>query len=565
MRRAFEMDLVQAEAIASEPAPRAGTVRVGRAIWIAVLGLATAAAALPALFFTPLNHDVACALYYSRRMMAGDRIYRDFVENNPPLAYYVYMPIEWIAQHAAIPEIKVLAAVLVALTIGVMWLGARLLRLEARQSAVARGAVLLSCAAAVLLLPERGLGQREHLTVLLIIPYVLLCAVRADGIARVSRGLTLMVAAAAAVGFGLKPHFCAALLALMVYVAVKRRDLRAALTLENITVVSLLALYAVAVLVWTPEYMTQMVGIAVGHYGAYTSELSQLLQGPTVRLLLAALVMLLCASSWLSGSRDSVRVIQALALTGLAFFVLYVVEGTTFRYHLLPAEVFYVMALATTIATFVGTMANKSTATADPQPPARRTIRLAISTGALTLCALPGVVIGSNVYDLHRADLQEALVGNESPLAGPLIPFVRAAAGPGQPVYVLSTSVNPAFPLINLTGTTWPYRYNTLWLLPTYYRDEEDRGVAVYHAPAAQSPGERAFFDEIIADLRKTPPTVLIVDRFRMKQGFDTKKFDFVEYYSQSPEFAALFREYKLIAQIVPYDVYKRVGPPATR
>jgi hypothetical protein len=530
-------------AIAAEP--RAATLRT---LWAALLGLAIAIAAMPALWLTPLNHDVACGLYYTRRLMAGAHAYRDFVDNNPPLVFYLFMPIEWLAQHAAMPEARAVAWAFIAMTITVVWLSARLLRADARQAFAIQATLLLSTIAAVLLLPERDFGQREHLTLLLIIPYILLCAVRADGIAGVTRATALMVAAAAAIGFGMKPHFCAALLVLMVYVVIKRRDWRTLLSIENVTIVSLLALYGVTVLLWTPEYVTQMVPIAVAHYGAYTTDLAMLVQDTRVRLLLASLIALSCVPTFLTGSRDAARVIQPLALTGVVFFGIYVIEATSYRYHLLPAMAFYVMAIAVTIVASARTVAALAGQT--------NRLALALRTLVIAICALPAVVLGAGMYDSHTADLENTRAGVESPLVGPLADPVREVAA-GQPIFVLSSSVNPAFPLVNLTGTTWPYRYNSLWLLPAYYRDDQNFAVAAYRPPAAQSAGERAFFDEIIADLRKTPPTILIVDRNRFKQGFGAREFDFVDYYSQSPEFAALFREYDLMAHIPPYDLYR--------
>ncbi len=543
---ASEIEVVTATATASAAAkPSASTLRT---LWAALLGLAIAVASMPALWLTPLNHDVACGLYYTRRLMAGAHAYRDFVDNNPPLVYYLFMPIEWLAQHAAIPEAKAVAWAFIAMTIAVVWLSARLLRADARQAFALQATLLLSMIAAVLLLPERDFGQREHLTLLLIIPYILLCAVRADSIAGVSRATALMVVAAAAVGFGMKPHFCAALLVLMIYVAIKRRDWRALFSIENVTIVSLLALYGVSVFIWTPEYVTRMVPIAVAHYGAYTSDLALLVQDSRVRLLLASLIALSCVPTFLTGSRDAARVIQPLALTGIVFFGIYVLEATSYRYHLLPAMAFYVMAIAITVVASARTVAARAGQT--------NRLAFALRTLIIVICALPAVVLGAGVYDSHSADLANARAGWESPLAGPLVAPVRQAAA-GQPIFVLSSSVNPAFPLVNLTGTTWPYRYNSLWLLPAYYHDDQNFGVAAYRPPAAQSAGERAFFDEIIADLRKTPPAILIVDRSRFKQGFGAREFDFVDYYSQSPEFAALFREYEPMARFAPYDLYR--------
>jgi hypothetical protein len=536
---------------------RTGIAGASRALWSATLALAVGLAGLPALLFTPLNHDVACVLYYARRMMAGDRLYRDFVDNNPPLVFYLGIPIEALSQWTGLLETQALACVLIALTLAVVWLSARVLRLDARQSVAVRCTLLLSCIAAALLLPARDFGQREHFAFLLLIPYSLLCAVRAERLEGVNRVTALLVAAAASVGFGLKPHFGIVLLALLAYVVWSRRDWRAVVTLENVGIATGLGLYVAFVLLWTPEYVTAMVPIAVRHYGAYTVSPWLLLTEGDASLFVLGLAPLVAFAAFITGSRDAARVVRPLALVSLAFFAVFLVQATPYRYHVLPSLAFYVLALAGAIAAFAHTLFVGRTDSRSP----RDLVRLVMRTVVLMACVTPGVVIGVGVFDSYQGDRMNLRAGVRSPLVGVLVDVVHAAAA-NQPIFVLSSSVNPAFPLVNLSETRWPYHYNCLWLLPAYYRNDQNAAVATYRPPAAQDPGERAFFDAVVADLQRTPPTVLIVDRSRFKQGFGLVAFDFVQYFSQSPAFAALFREYGVIARIGPYEVYKRGVTP---
>jgi hypothetical protein len=62
-----------------------------------------------------------------------------------------------------------------------------------------------------------------------------------------------------------------------------------------------------------------------------------------------------------------------------------------------------------------------------------------------------------------------------------------------------------------------------------------------------QSAEERAFFDEVVDELTRQPPALLIVDVTRLKQGFGLTYFDFLVYYRQSPAFGALLRHYRMI------------------
>ena len=533
------------------PPPATRTVAAAGAIVLTVL-----VTAIPAFWFTPLNHDVACGLIYARRMMAGDVLYRDIIDNNPPLAFYFAMPIEWFAQHTGLLESQALAITVAAFTIVTIWLCARLLRLDRALRPAVRWTFLFICAVVSMLLPAHDFGQREHFSFLLVAPYCVLCGLRAEGrIGHTALRLpsSILVGTLAAFGFALKPHFALVWLALVCYVAL-RRGWRATLNAENAALFAWMCLYAGFILLVTPAYVTTMVPMAARHYGAYTVGISVLLADPDVRRLLLALLLLACFASFISGARETAGLARSMALTGLAFFAIFIGEQTPFRYHLLPALVFYVLALVTAAAGFVHTLA---IGTAPSRVPHRSLARLVLRTFALGLALMCVESLIQPTFETHRQDLANERAGIHSPLVGRLDEIVRAAAA-GQPIYVLSSSVNPAFPLVNLSDTRWPYHYNTLWLLPTYYRNDPHGDGARYHSPDTQPPGERAFFDAIVSDLRQTPPAVLIVDRSPFKQGFAAIQFDFLDYFSQSPEFAALFREYALIGSVGPYAVYKR-------
>src|SRR5262249_5886806 len=161
--------------------------------------------------------------------------------------------------------------------------------------------------------------------------------------------------------------------------------------------------------------------------------------------------------SFLTGSREAASVVRPLALIGLVLFVGFLLQAAAFRYHLLPAMAFYIMALAIAVAAFLRSMIGNRN---------RALGRLVLRTILLTVIAIPSVWMGRGVIEGEQSDVASARAGI-TPLVGPLVDVVHAAAA-GEPIYVLSSSVNPAFPLVNLSDTRWPYHYNCLWLLPTY-------------------------------------------------------------------------------------------------
>jgi hypothetical protein len=62
--------------------------------------------------------------------------------------------------------------------------------------------------------------------------------------------------------------------------------------------------------------------------------------------------------------------------------------------------------------------------------------------------------------------------------------------------------------------------------------------------PGEQSPAEREFFDTVVNDLLRTPPRVLVVANSPDQQAMRGRQFEFVRYFSGSPQFVALLATY---------------------
>jgi hypothetical protein len=160
------------------------------------------------------------------------------------------------------------------------------------------------------------------------------------------------------------------------------------------------------------------------------------------------------------------------------------------------------------------------------------------------------------IVEVQEVDYENTQAGLRSPFVEPLIDLVHQRAA-GKPIFVLSSSTGPAFPLVNLTEATWPYRFKSLSFVSIYYKDVDNPATAVYRPPQAQSAEERAFFDDVVDQLTRRPPTLLIVDMTRLKQGFGLTYFDFLAYYGQSPAFSALLRHYRLIDRKKNFQVFE--------
>jgi len=290
------------------------------------LGLAILCTCLWAFQFQrPLNADVAWLLDAGSRWFAGQKLYVDILELNPPLIFYD-----------------------MALLTGGTWSKAAFL-------AGVCAAIFLSCALsgrkwiAFVALSVPALlpfGQREHLALIAVLPY--LTSDRRNW----TKGILLFL------GVALKPH----LILIPALAAFWRKELdQAVLTLGG-----LLLTYLLFIAIIHPEFLTVMVPLARATYGAVGGV-------PTPDLLFnVALVTMVAMMNWRSPLAGAI----------LGALLSYLLQGKFWYYHLVPAIglALYLslvsenrkglnLACATALTIMAVTYVGRSKTPIDPVPP----------------------------------------------------------------------------------------------------------------------------------------------------------------------------------------------------
>jgi hypothetical protein len=496
-------------------------------ILLAIIGSIT-------LFNATLNHDTAWFLYGAERMLDGARLYHDIIEVNPPLAFYLKVPAVIVARLLDIPVIPAFKLFIILLVCSSLF-ACRLLidRAFGERSIAFRGTILLLLA--YLLFAPRQFGQREHLMVLLGLPYILAAIARARG-ASFSRGSAIAIGICAGTGLALKPYFLLLWIGIEGYLALAtgRRSL---LRGENISIIGLLLLYLLIVIIWTPDYF----GLArqwAGLYRAYDADPRMIFTSMGLIVWYATLPLALIVRP----AAPMRSPFYLLFIAGTAFTMAAVVQFKGWGYQFYPAMVFNLLFIV--VALWL--LAERFMARRSGPRITRHT-------------ALIWLVISS----IACIKLYQGMKGGQDDRLA-LLPVVQQHAG-GQYIMVLSTDVGRAFPLVNYSGSRWGSRYNSLWLLPGLYADAttDSSGIVRYRDRAAMTAMEQQFSDAIIADLATHPPTLLIVDRNRDMQGFRGRRFDFIDYFSNDARFRQMLRGYDSVAMIDSQLVLKYRSPAA--
>jgi hypothetical protein len=184
-------------------------------------------------------------------MLRGARPYVDLVEANPPLILWLNTIPVTIAHLFAVSSGTVFNAMVLGLAVVSVWWCAILLKEIFPEASRLRHAMVLLLLFALLPLSREDFGEREHLLLILVLPYVLL-TVRWIGDDEPAPRGSLLAGLAAGVGIALKPYFIALWIALEALALLHRRPGRPWLRLESAMIVTVGLGYLLAVVLWTP-------------------------------------------------------------------------------------------------------------------------------------------------------------------------------------------------------------------------------------------------------------------------------------------------------------------------
>ncbi|MFT8246490.1 hypothetical protein [Roseomonas sp. BN140053] len=505
--------------------------------------LATLPALLPALFFLglvlspPLNQDVAAVLSFAQRMVAGEPLYSQLIDVNPPLIFLLNLPAALLAAHTPLDGVWALLLLLLCFCALVFALCLRL----RPPGGPAERAMLIALPPLLLVLAGFDFGQREQIMAAAALPYLFLAERRAQG----TRTGGLLVATAttlAAVGFALKPHFLAvpALVEAVVLAAALRRG-RLGPALRDPVPWGLLALwvaYAALIVFGFPDYFGRVVPLVWDHYvglgGASWWRVALTPQLFTAALTtVAAVLFAACGGTGAIGWLP--RLAAAAMLGGLAAAL---VQHKGWSYHVLPVWIWGGLLCGLALAR-----------AADALMPARAAARAAPMLAAGACVALALLVMRGGEAPWREFNYRTAPVGR-------LAEWLEREAPDGR-LLVLSPDIYPAYPALNYAENRPVLRFMSTWLLQAVYGTCPADGGR-FRAPADMGPAERFLFDAVAQDFAAARPAAVLVSRDAGIPWCANQPFDMLAYFSRHPRFAETWRGYYPAGEIDGYLLFER-------
>jgi len=497
--------------------------------------------------FRTLGHDQISYLLEADRFLSGNEIYGPHLsETNPPLIiWFSALPVSLAhpLQCSAISAFRILVD---AMILGSVAWCVSLLRRSGRWNDLF-GLLIAGFAIATV---EMGIGpydfgQREHLLVILLTPYLLATATGTERSSSFMERCALGIAAGLAIWF--KPQDVLIVLAATSFCALRERSLRRLVSVELVSLILTACVLFLFVRSFTPLYLTRTVPLLLEVYWALGSySFLSLLLSSKIYIFCVFFTLLVCIRLR-SVLRDWTTPF-ALLLCSLAAYIACAMQHTMWAYHKYPHRALLYLAAAYLTIDLIGPFLQKAYEEKSAWP----WIKLSgLSTLAL-LCLL---------FILHP---HPHLNGAKSPGTKKLDAFLDGVR-PGTTVSILSTSVLPLASAYN-HQLVWGSRFAHLWMLPAIIQNE--RGRTSPSSPFKQLPvATTAALAELqrketAEDLNYWTPALVLIARCTTNdpcQGIEGKDVDLLSWFQRSSEFSDAWRTYEAQPSIDGFDVYRSV------
>ena len=514
-----------------------GSARWAAALAVPIIGGALLGMSVVTFLAQPIWGDQPIFLYVADRLLQGASLdIREFADPNPPLITWISMiPVMLGRLLGTSPQVAMELCVAALLAAVIVWCGRLMRRADAGGSGnfVWGLAGIILYAAAVW--PWRYYAQREHLLILMILPYLTMAAIRLEGHAP-PRWEAVAAGLLAAVGFSLKPFNLAIAAAVEALLLCRTFRPRALVRPEIVSLALGGLAYGGALLLWSPDYLFKIAPMVRATWFEYgRSPLREMIDVTRLAKLLALIVVYLMLRRRLRHE----PLTTVLVVGGLAGTASYLIQLKNLEYHFLPGMALFNMAMGViALDLFLGWAENGER---------RRRPRIALAA-ALATALIAAIVY----YPLQSARAAANWINDRvtTQLA------ITAALPKETTLYILSPSTGVIFDMLVRKGLVWGSRFADLWMLPSLLQSE-----ASHAAPEPGSPVAAWTRAAVAEDLRKRHPSIVLVERCHDRSippctTMETLRVDVLAWFQRDPAFVRAWSSYSLDGAVGPYDLW---------
>lgn len=447
-----------------------------------------------------LNADLAWLLTASEKILNGQKLGVDVFESNPPLSVYMYMPAAMLARMTgATPEFIVIVLVIIEIVSALFTIdcAAKAAKLGVRE----RNVLAWSFALLLAILPGSVFGQREHIAVIALTPFVAITAIRWRGL--YPGRISLFAGLGAGLAMSIKPFFALVVGFPIIVAVVRQRSLRPLFTAEVLIAAVTVVICGVVVVTIFPDYLFNYAPMVTEAYLPIRREFGNLIPIP-IAVISASIILLRLAAPQNAKAWSDATPWLAASVGGAATFI---VQGKGWPY---TAFALCVFAIAAPLLHFC-----------------TKTMRMTVVVPGVAAVALIGLYLST-----------------PAPGFPPLEQSIQALVKRPR-LLTITDHIGLGHPLVRRLAGIW-VGSSCAQLLA---------GGAILREQSSQTTqDDRAKLDNIInferrrllTDLRKGHPDVILVDTYL----FSTFRFDWLAWASSDPEIRTELSHYREVEDI---------------
>ena len=451
-------------------------------LWPLVLSLAVLVVAVPWQTRWGVIPDTSWLITLCERMLAGDRLYVDLIETNPPFSVWIYMPPVYLARLIGVAPEYVAHAYSYAICVFGLWFAgfiAQRARFVENPGLYRLVPVFL---ALLVLFSGNSFSERENLGVALLLPLLVLMAWRAshDRPSEPQWWLAALAGLSASVMVLVKPYFAVMIIVPAFYVAWRRRSIKPLFAIEYWAIGLACVAYLIAVLCFYPEFLNTI-------YPALAETYMRLgvVQALLVKYTPAYLVALYMLRLLRPGLALS-PLIMVVVLASLAATVPLVYQAKGWPYHAFPA--ISLMAAALLLRAVQIDPAGQSPSGTGMG--SARMVLLATTILANAVPFWPSQKPGADFVATIKASVDQPTVA------------------------LIGSDIAAGHPLTRMVGGSWISIYCSDWLggFATYFAQVEAQGGNQAAAEHYRQITDR-YIDDKLGQLETTRPSLVIVQK----------------------------------------------------
>jgi hypothetical protein len=523
-------------------ATKKAAATAARLLFPIVVGAVVAMAGV-SLVAQPIWGDQSWLLYAASRILDGGRIGSDIVETNPPTIIWLSeIPVLLSRLLGVSPEAAMKICLGLLLFLSTTWCGSMVRRIPRAGSGAMAVWLAIGIAYGTTVYSWSDVGQREYILVLLMLPYLVMAALRLNGVSPAAWP-AFTAGVITVVGLSMKPQHILIVAGIELLLAC-RIGLRRSVTRPEAAggVIGGLA-YCAAIAIFAPDYVTKVVPVVYRTYLDYQTLPLLTLIEPRRTAKLAALLLLW---AFMRRRLQYRSLCDVLAIAGVGAAAAYLIQQKGWQYQFLPADAYFILLFAVIVADIFLQW------TASLTKPALR-MGFAGAT-ALLSCAL----VAALYYPIQSA---KAAAGAD-PDRVVVQRAILSALPAGTTIAVVGPNYASLFDFLLQYRLKWGSRFEGYWTLEAIFNDETAVAGKTNPRQSAQladvADWTRTAADE---DLRRWKPSVVLVERcadptISCGTSQSLRKIDMLQWFEQDATFKADWAGYERCMDFGYYEVW---------